>query len=193
MTSSSHEFVTANLRGLKAALVACAQSERVSVSAIVRRAVESELSLQGPTPCNVPISAGDPVVKLSIRLRTSEAERLSTGAQRAGLSRGAFLAQVVTGVPAVVGTSMSRPDCIAALTSFSAELATLSRSIHNLIALLCQGSSDGVREYRSHLNSLDERVREHLHLAAEVLAHLRPSARNARDAGLRGPGREAKE
>ena len=45
MTSSSHDFVTVDMRGLKAALVARAQAERVSVSAVVRRAVQRELGL----------------------------------------------------------------------------------------------------------------------------------------------------
>ena len=45
MTSSPHDFVTVDMRGLKAALVARAQAERVSVSAVVRRAVQRELGL----------------------------------------------------------------------------------------------------------------------------------------------------
>ena len=43
MKTPAHEIVTADMRGLKAALVARAQAERVSVSAVVRWAVESEL------------------------------------------------------------------------------------------------------------------------------------------------------
>ena len=45
MNTPTHEFVTVDMRGLKAALVARAQAERVSVSVVVRRAVERELGL----------------------------------------------------------------------------------------------------------------------------------------------------
>ena len=45
MNTPSHDFVTVEMRGLKAALVARAQSERVSVSALVRAAVARDLEL----------------------------------------------------------------------------------------------------------------------------------------------------
>jgi hypothetical protein len=45
MNTTSHDFVTVEMRGLKAALMARAQAERVSVSALVRRAVTRDLGL----------------------------------------------------------------------------------------------------------------------------------------------------
>ena len=45
MNINSHDFVTVDMRGLKAALVARAQSKRVSVSVLVRDAVTRELGL----------------------------------------------------------------------------------------------------------------------------------------------------
>ena len=45
MNTPTHEFVTVDMRGLKAALVARAQAQRVSVSVLVRGAVERELGL----------------------------------------------------------------------------------------------------------------------------------------------------
>ena len=47
MNNPTHDFVTVDMRGLKATLVARAQAERVSVSLVVRRAVERELGEQG--------------------------------------------------------------------------------------------------------------------------------------------------
>ena len=38
MNTPSHDFVTVDMRGLKAALVARAQADRVSVSVLMRRA-----------------------------------------------------------------------------------------------------------------------------------------------------------
>ena len=45
MNPPSHDFVTVDMRGLKAALVARAQAERVSVSVLVRGAVARQLGL----------------------------------------------------------------------------------------------------------------------------------------------------
>jgi hypothetical protein len=183
MASSSHDFVTVDMRGLKAALVARAQVERVSVSAVVRRAVEREL---GPCdgsrePARAGHIAGDTgtTVKLSIRLTGVQAEQLAAGAKRAALSRGAFLVGLMAGLPSLSGVSASRPDCIAALTASNAELSSLTRSLNHLCALLRQGDVKAAREYRHLLDTLGGDVRAHLRLAGGVLADLRPTRRSA--------------
>ena len=73
MNTPSHDFVTVDMRGLKAALVARAQAERVSVSVLVRSAVARELGLdkaaadqQEAAPADTASSAAS--VKLSIRI-----------------------------------------------------------------------------------------------------------------------------
>lgn len=191
MNTPAHEFVTVDMRGLKAALVARAQAERVSVSLMVRRAVERELGLfassaesAAPRPAT---AAGGSTVKLSIRLTSSEAAHLDAGARRAGLSRGAFLAGLLAGVPSLSGGAGSRPNCIAALTASSAELSTLSRNIRHLTVLLRQGEVRAAQEYRRMLDTLGDDVRTHLDLASSTLAELRPA--RASDNGSRTPSR----
>lgn len=188
MTSSSHDFVTVDMRGLKVALAERAQAERVSVSVVVRRAVQREL---GIVDVSVEREASTPpaatAVKLSIRLTSAEAGQLAAGARRAGLSRGAFLAGLLAGVPSLSGGAGSRPDGIAALTALSAELATLTRNIHHLSALLRQGEVRAAQEYRRMLDTLGDDVRAHLCLAGSVLADLRPA--RASDNGSRAPAR----
>jgi hypothetical protein len=176
MTSSSHDFVTVDMRGLKAALVAHAQAQRVSVSAVVRRAVQRELRLaDAPAEREASATPAASAVKLSIRLTSAEAKQLAAGAQRAGLSRGAFLAGLLAGVPSLSGGTGSRLDDIAALTASSAELATLTRNIHHLSTLLRQGEVRAAQEYRRMLDTLGDDVRAHLRLASSVLADLRPA------------------
>lgn len=191
MTSSSHDFVTVDMRGLKAALTARARAERVSVSAVVRRAVQRELGLadgsaerEASAP---PAAAAASTVKLSIRLTSAEADQLAAAARRAGLSRGAFLTGLLAGVPSLSASVGSRPDGIAALTASSAELATLTRNIHHLSALLRQGEVRAAQEYRRMLDTLGDDVRAHLCLAGSVLADLRPA--RASDNGSRGSAR----
>ena len=182
MTSSSHDFVTVDMRGLKVALVSRARAERVSVSAVVRRAVQRELGLvDASDESEASATPAALAVKLSIRLTSAEADQLAAGARRAGLSRGAFLAGLLAGVPSLSRGAGSRPDGIAALTASSAELATLTRNIHHLSALLRQGEVRAAQEYRRMLDTLGDDVRQHLRLAASILAELRPARRSTRN------------
>ena len=188
MNPPTHEFVTVEMRGLKAALVARAQAERISVSVLVRRAVERELGLDVSGECETsetPATVAGSIVKLSLRLTSTEAEHLVTGARRAGLSRGAFLAGLLANVPSLTGSAGSRLDCLAALTASSAELSTLSRNINHLTALLRQGDVQPAREYRRMLDTLGDDVRAHLRLAARVLADLRPARPSGRSSESR--------
>ena len=182
MNNHSHDFVTVDMRGLKAALVARAQSERVSVSVLVRSAVARELGLaragadhQAPSAGATSSSAS---VKLSIRMTPEEAEQLAAGAREAGLSRGAYLAGLIADVP-VLSAGASRTDHLATLIASSAELSTLSRNIHHLTSLLREGAVRPALEYRGMLDTLAGDVHGHLTLAASVLADLRPRSRSA--------------
>jgi hypothetical protein len=183
MNNPTHEFVTVDMRGLKASLVARAQAQRVSVSVVVRAAVEHELGFVDPSAepevaMRTAASMGS-IVKLSIRLTSGEAEQLDAGARRGGLSRGAFLAGLLANVPSLSGGAGSRLDCLAALTASSAELSTLGRDIHRLTALLRQGEVGPAQQYRRLLDTLGDDVRPHLSLAAGVLADLRPARPSA--------------
>jgi hypothetical protein len=178
------------LHGLKAALVARARAERVDVSAVVRRAVERELGVAAATTelageLRSP-RAPDATVKLSIRLTSAEAARLASGAVRAGLSRGAYVAGLLAEVPLLTSGSASRPDLLAALNASCAELSTLTRNLHHLTTLLCQGQVRAAMEYREMLDTLGGDVREHMAIAAALLAELRP-ARPTRIASQRQP------
>ena len=178
MNTSTHDFVTVDMRGLKAALVARAQSERVSVSVLVRAAVARDLGLADvaePGRMVDPAGAASRAacVKLSIRMTPEEAEQLAAGARAAGLSRGAYLSGLVANVPVLSGGG-DRIDHLAALIGSCAELSTLSRNIHHLTSLLREGNVRPALEYRAMLDTLAGDVRGHLKLASGVLADLTP-------------------
>jgi hypothetical protein len=178
------------LHGLKAALVARAAAERVDVSVMVRRAIERELGAAAATTelavePNSPRAAGS-TVKLSIRLTCAEAAKLAAGAARAGLSRNAYVGGLLAEVPLLTSGSAARPDLLAALSASCAELATLTRNLHHLTTLLRQGQVRAALEYREMLDMLRGDVREHLEMAASLLAELRP-ARSTRVASQRQP------
>ncbi|MBT9495669.1 MAG: hypothetical protein IV107_25650 [Paucibacter sp.] len=177
MNTSSHDFITVDMRGLKAALVARAQAERVSVSLLVRSAVAAYLGLSADADQSLTTLPTSPTVKLSIRLTQAEAQQLAAGARTAGLSRGAYLSGLVAGVP-VLTAGASRVDHLAALHASNAELSTLSRNIHQLTALLSQVNVKPAQQYRVMLDTLSGDVRRHLMLASRVLADMQPSRRS---------------
>lgn len=173
MNPPARDFVTVDLCGLKAALASCARTRRVSISALVRGAVARELDLlEDVGGCATSAVSGRVPIKLSIRLTSAEAERLDAHARRAGLSRGALVAQLLDGPPAA--SSWSAPDCLAALTESCTELATLSRDLRHLTKLLAQGEVRAALEYRRRLDTLGDDVRAHLTLASGLLAEMRP-------------------
>jgi hypothetical protein len=182
MNTSSHDFVTVDMRGLKAALVARARAQRVSVSVLVRGAVSRELGLANADADHQSASAGAgssrASVKLSIRMTPEEAQHLAAGSRAAGLSRGAYLSGLIANVPVLTGGA-NRTNHIATLIASSAELSTLSRNIHRLTALLCQGNVPQALAYRAMLDTLASDVRQHLMLAAGLLADLQPRCRNS--------------
>jgi hypothetical protein len=178
------------LHGLKAALVARAAAEQVDVSVVVRRAVERELGVAGATsePAGEPCSAraASATAKLSIRLTGTQAAQLAASAARAGLSRNAYVAGLLAEVPLLTSDSAARADVLAALSASCAELSTLTRNLHHLTTLLRQGQVRAAMEYRQMLDMLGGDVREHLAMAAGLLAELRP-ARPTRVASQRQP------
>jgi hypothetical protein len=184
MNTTAHDFVTVDMRGLKAALVARAQAKRLSVSVLVRSAVARDLGLavEGEDCRMDALTAGSASaasVKLSIRMSTEEARQLSAGARAAGLSRGAYLAGLIANVP-VLSAGSGRTEHIATLMASCAELSTLSRNVHHLTALLRQANVEPARSYREMLDTLAGDVRRHLELAARVLADLQPQSRSTR-------------
>lgn len=178
MAPSARDRISVDLRGLKAALVARAVAERVDVSVVVRRAVERELDVAAATTVVASESrnshAAGSMVKVSIRLTSADAAQLAGSAARAGLSRGAYIAGLLAEVPLLTSGSAARPDILAALSASCAELSTLTRNLHHLTCLLRQGQVRAAMEYREMLDTLGGDVREHLAMAAGLLAELRP-------------------
>ena len=178
MNTPTHDFVTVEMRGLKAALVARAQAQRVSVSELVRSAVARDLGLSvvnGESQGEEVLQRAEHAacVKLSIRMTAEEAAQLAAGARAAGLSRGAYLAGLVARVP-VLTAGVNRVEHIAVLSESTAELATLSRNLHLLSTLLRRGEDESSRPLRLMLDTLARDVRQHLDLASSALADLQP-------------------
>jgi hypothetical protein len=176
MDTSTHDFVTVDMRGLKAALVAHAKAKRATVSVVVRDAVAALLGRAHPEDAPPQIAPETPDgraawVKLSVRVTRDEARRIDAGAKAAGLSRGAYLVGLADGVPAVKEGRLLR-ELIAALIASCAELSTLSGNVRRLAALLTVGDLEQAKRYRTMLDTIAGDVDRHLKIAATGLAKL---------------------
>jgi hypothetical protein len=177
MSSTSREYFTVDLRGLRAALSARAARDGLTESDVLRSALAVALGDTGvvsPTPPIPGLRDGSPAtrhVKLSVRVSLLVAHRLDLNGRAAGLSRGAYLMRLIDAAPPVIA-SIERAAGFAALNASASELAVLSRDINHLTHLLRIGSVAAAREYRGRLATLDGDVRKHLELSAAVIAEL---------------------
>jgi hypothetical protein len=182
------ELLTVDLRGLKTLLMAHCVASGHPASAVVRDALQRHLQPNAQRPMQLhalapgqgtftaaddsspfPDSEGQTRTRVSLRLTLADADELQRRAQTAGLSLAAWVLHVMRSGQDPVSAE-HRAARIAALTQSNAEIATLARNIGHLSALLRQGEVRAAQEYRQILDTVAADVRQHLKLAAQVLA-----------------------
>ncbi len=184
MTESSRDRISVDLQGLKPALMARAQTDGVSPSELIRKAIAIALG-HPPLPTRSEHARAvhhGPRVRIDLRLEAEQAIALQTAARAAGLSASDCVTALLAGASRM--TVGERPsDKAAALTASCSVLTSLNRDLRHLTLLLSRGSVEAARQYRDRLDEVDRQVRAHLHLAAAVLAdlkHLRKASAAAR-------------
>lgn len=175
MAPSSRDRISVDLRGMKAALVYRARARGVSLLDFVRVVLADSLGRVEPPAADRSHACFLPPeqrrVRLSLRMSKGEAAATLAAARAAGVAAGAYVAGLVADVPAGGGT---RGEHLAALVASNATLATLGRNLGQSTSLLHQSSGHEAREYREVLDEIAHDVRNHLALAAAVLADLQP-------------------
>lgn len=176
MAPSSRDRLSVDLHGLKAALLERAQALGVTPSGFVRTVLAEALGepVRVDQCRRASTQAHGGRVRLCLRMRREQAQAVMDAARRAAMSPGDYVGGIVLGVPAL-SSGCSRADQIATLTASTAELSTLGRNLHRLTALLRQANVEPARQYREMLDTLGADVRQHLMLAASLLAELRPA------------------
>lgn len=185
MASTLRELFTVDLRGLRAALDARAQGAGLTSSDFVRQALNAALQVVPPaTAPTAPqvVAAGDRVAKVSLRLRFHERERLSLGAQRAGVSRDRYVADLICGRPLPEGDEQ-RGERLAALTRSNSHLVAIAWNVKELVRLIRTGSID-LGERPEVVQGLAVAVKNHLELASRVIADLKSAARTTSGTGI---------
>jgi hypothetical protein len=183
--------VTIDLRGLASALKQHANARHLTVSDAARLAVAEAL---GTASCSPEVSpSGEPDAdrgqwtKLTIRLRRSVAERLTTPARACGLSHGAYLTTMIDGTPA---------PPLAAVTALNAstdQLAVVSADLNEVIRLLRDRQLPADKEVDEFTRKILEALRKHLDLASRVVADLRPARAYPTRRSTRGAGEPVRQ
>ncbi|MCW5656732.1 MAG: hypothetical protein KIT60_03430 [Burkholderiaceae bacterium] len=169
---TSRELLTVDLRGLKPALIERARADGVPVSALVRQALLALLQERSAHPLSGLPHSQTPVssrVRVSLHLARDQRDQLRSRAAASGLPVGAYVVALMR-QPIEPPSAADRAARTAALVRSNAELATLSRNIARLTALLRHGAAREAQQYRQSLDALDTEVRTHLALASDVLA-----------------------
>ena len=176
------ERTTLDLRGLGPAMRAHAKARNMTVSSIARMAVvkllESTGSVLAASADPEPLR-GVPAVKMTLRLMPRTAQQIATRARAAGLSHGAYVTAVIEGAP----VAMDHNIALAALAESTDRLASVAADLKQIGRRLHDTSpSDHVEDA---VVAAVRDLQAHLHLAARLVADLKPIAAWRRDASQR--------
>jgi len=170
MAQASRDRVGVDLRGIGDAVRAATRARQTTVAAFAREALVEALGRPSALP---EVSAAGfgraEIVKLTLRLRSLDAELLMLKSAALGLSYGAFVGRLVRGTP-LPALATDRAADRAALMASVDHLAQLSTDLSALIRMLRRANSEGAERYRNSAVSLVSDVRRHLDLASKVIA-----------------------
>ena len=153
MASALRDRVTIDLRGIGPSVRAAAGSRQITVAAFAREALveAAGISLE-PSVTGGDVFHRSKIVKLTLRLPSTDADLLILKSAALGLSYGCFVGRLVRGVP---------------LPALASDRAA---DLNALIRILRTGDSEGAEHYRASAMSLATDVRRHLDLASRVIA-----------------------
>lgn len=184
VAADARDRVTIDLRGLGAALHACASARQVTVAALARLAIAAMLREDSAADARV-VDDGQPaldshrVLKVTIRLSVAHAVRLATRARAADVSQGAYVAGLIDGLPPQI-RPRDHSELIAGLAASTTELAAVAADINAFMRMLAHDSQRVAPQTQERWYRFAEEIRDHLTLTSATLSALRP-------AGRRGP------
>jgi hypothetical protein len=180
---NARDRVSVDLRGLGNRLRAQAQRQRTTPAALTRRAVLLLLNdhpTGGEPAITVPVDAATRgVVKVTLRVSGAHAASLTSRARAADMSQGDYVSSLLDGmVPAAMPADHA--STVTALMASTDRVAALSADLYAFLRVLGRASVPQLEPYRASITSLTKDVRQHLAVAAALVAELRPARRPRR-------------
>ena len=170
MASASRDRVTIDLRGIGPSVRAAAGARQIPVAAFAREALveAAGISLE-PSATAGDVFHRPKLVKLTLRLPSTDADLLILKSAALGLPYGGLVGRLVRGVPLPALASDRTADRDALIASVDC-LTELAADLNGLIRILRTGDSEGAERCGASAMSLATDVRRHLDLASRVIA-----------------------
>ncbi len=170
MAPASRDRVGVDLRGIGEAVRAAACARHSTIAAFARDALVEAV---GRPATLQEVVAADfdraEIVKLTLRLRESEAEALILNATGLGLCYSDYVARLVRQTPLPM-PAVERAADRAALMASTDNLAALSANLAAFMRLLRMGKSAEVEKYRRRIEAVDLEIRRHLDRVSTLIA-----------------------
>jgi hypothetical protein len=180
---NARDRVSVDLRGLGDRLRAQAQRQQTTPAALTRRAVRLLLNHQlgGEQPAIAePVQhPARGIEKVTLRVSGAHATSLTTRARAADMSQGDYVASLLDGV-APAAMPADHASAVKALMASTDRVAAMSADLNAFLRILGRASVPQLEPYRASITSLTKDVRQHLAVAAALVAELRPARRIGR-------------
>ncbi|MGM9482943.1 hypothetical protein ACS5PN_17240 [Roseateles sp. NT4] len=124
-------------------------------------------------------SGAQVVAKVTLRLTPAHAAALAERAHASDVSQGAYVCALIDGEPPSP-LAANHHAAVAALSTSTDRVAAISADLNVFMRLLGRGSSAELDAYRAGIVSLASDVRQHLKVAAVLIAELQPARRRRR-------------
>jgi len=182
MKQTARGRISVDIGRLRVGLFEQARAQGVSPSHLIRDILAGAIKGSAHntiSSAGMPPSGVGPSMRLSLRLNPVDAHTLQRTARRTGKSVGDLVADLLSGMPTMT-SSVERQAQLRALVASNSELATLTRDLRQLSALLGQGDVAAAQRYRELLDTVADAVRRHVDLSSAILAEVGPARRHAK-------------
>lgn len=180
MGHPARDRVTVDLRGLREPLETLAATRQLTTAALVRQALVAHLG-QRPeeaVPHDPPavMDRDEHLVKVTLRLSSAHALLMSYRARKADVSQSAYVTALIDGAPPPLNPAQT----VAALRASTDQLAVIGTDLSAFLRVMRTvkpGASQELERYRNGITTLNEDIRRHLTVAAQLVAELQASRR----------------
>ena len=180
MGHPQRDRVTIDLRGLREPLQARALVNQITPAALVRQAVLAYLTPksgdQDPDQKPLTMVRDKQLVKVTLRLPSGHVALMSYQARRADVSQSIYVTALIEGAP----SPTNHTQTVAALRASSDKLAVISTDLSAFLRVMYTvkpGAQQELERYRAGIKTLNQDIRQHLTVAAQLVAELRPTRR----------------
>lgn len=183
MGHPQRDRVTIDLRGLREPLETMAFARQMTTAALVREAL---LAFLAPAPDDdepdqnlVALERDTHLIKVTLRLPSGHAFLMTMRARQAHVSKSAYVAALIEGAPLVQQAS-NHAQTVSTLLASTDRLAVIGTDISAFLRVMHTvkpGASQELERYRAGIMTLNDDIRCHLTVAAQLVAELRATRR----------------